>query len=146
MWANKYAKQNGFTIIELVIVVVVIAILTAVISVGFRGVQHNAANSVTMDAARKASDAVWTSLVLNPGQPVAIPADFKASEDIQVTLTALSGEHYSGLSPIQNGVLFYTICTELIADPQYSVIHAREGGGTSSVVMRCDDSIAANKL
>ena len=146
MWAYRYKQPNGFTVVELLIVIIVVAILTAIVTVAFRGVQRNAANSVTMDTIKKASDAVRVQRTFNRDAPAAIPTDVKSPDSVNLTLTMVSGEHYSGLSPVQNGVLFHKICTELIADPQYSVIHAREGGGTSSVVMRCDDSIAANKL
>lgn len=146
MWAKRYNGRNGFTIVELLVVIIVIAILAVLVVVAFREVQRNAAKSVTLDTIKKVSEAVRVEHVFNRDAPVVIPADFKQPESVEVTLKMTSGEHYSGLSPVQNGVLFHKICTELIADPQYSVIHAREGGGTSSVVMRCDDSIAANKL
>lgn len=110
------------------------------------GLLDYAANSVTMDTIKKASDAVRVQRTFNHDAPVAMPTDFRAPDSVSVTLTTISSEHYSGLSPVQNGVLFHKICTELIADPQYSVIHAREGGGTNSVVMRCDDNISAGSL
>ncbi|MGE5298733.1 MAG: hypothetical protein ACM3KF_01710 [Acidobacteriota bacterium] len=110
------------------------------------GLLDYAANSVTMDTIKKASDAVRVQRTFNRDAPAAIPTDVKSPDSVNLTLTMVDGEHYSGLSPVQNGVLFHKICTELIADPQYSVIHAREGGGTSSVVMRCDDNISGNSL
>lgn len=146
MWADRNKKPSGFTVVELLIVIVVIAILVALVTVAFRGIQHNAANSLTMDTIKKASEAVRVERVFNRDAPAAIPVDFRASDSVNLTLTNLTGEHYSGLSPVQNGVLFHKICTELIADPQYSTIHAKTGGGTSSVVMRCDDNIQAGGL
>ena len=146
MWAYRYKQPNGFTVVELLIVIIVVAILTAIVTVAFRGVQRNAANSVTMDTIKKVSDAVRVQRTFNHDAPAAIPTDVKTPDSVNLTLTMVDGEHYSGLSPVQNGVLFHKICTELIADPQYSVIHAREGGGTNSVVMRCDDNISAGSL
>ncbi|MGB4957260.1 MAG: type II secretion system protein, partial [Candidatus Saccharimonas sp.] len=46
MWAKK--KQVGFTIVELLIVIVVIAILAAIMIVAFNGVQQRARDSRRM--------------------------------------------------------------------------------------------------
>jgi prepilin-type N-terminal cleavage/methylation domain-containing protein len=43
MWANS--KNRGFTIVELLIVIVVIAILAAITVVAYNGIQQRAANS-----------------------------------------------------------------------------------------------------
>ena len=50
MWAKQ--KQNGFTIVELLIVIVVIAILAAITVVAFNGVQQRARNSQTIGAVK----------------------------------------------------------------------------------------------
>jgi len=49
MWA-KYKQQNGFTIVELLIVIVVIGILAAIVIVAYNGVQNRA-----KDASRASS-------------------------------------------------------------------------------------------
>ena len=48
-WASK--KQTGFTIVELLIVIVVIGILAAITIVAFNGIQQRAANTKTTSAA-----------------------------------------------------------------------------------------------
>ena len=50
MWAKQ--KQNGFTIVELLIVIVVIAILAAITVVAFNGVQQRARKSQTIGAVK----------------------------------------------------------------------------------------------
>src|SRR5690606_34030701 len=76
-----------------------------------------------------------------------ISEDMRTSRDVVLHFaTGYTGAHYENLSEVQNGVLFYDICEELIADAAYSEIHSADGTQTQSVVMRCDDSIAANKL
>lgn len=52
MWA-KQTRQSGFTIIELLIVIVVIGILAAITIVSFNGVQLKAQNTASVDAASK---------------------------------------------------------------------------------------------
>lgn len=47
-----WAKQKGFTIVELLIVIVVIAILAAITVVAFNGVQQRARNSQTIAAVK----------------------------------------------------------------------------------------------
>ncbi len=66
-----------------------------------------------------------------------------------IDLSAAGGEsslHYSNLSAVQNGVLFYEICEELISLEYYSTIHPLFGSGSSSVVMRCTDNINASSM
>ncbi len=50
MWAKH--KQSGFTIVELLIVIVVIAILAAITIVAFNGIQSRAKNQQTVAAVR----------------------------------------------------------------------------------------------
>jgi prepilin-type N-terminal cleavage/methylation domain-containing protein len=49
MWA-KYKKHSGFTIVELLIVIIVIAILAGLTLVAYNGVQHKAAASKTTNS------------------------------------------------------------------------------------------------
>lgn len=51
MWAHS-KKQKGFTIVELLIVIVVIAILAAITIVSFNGIQNQAKNQQTVSAVR----------------------------------------------------------------------------------------------
>lgn len=57
MWAQD--KKNGFTIVELLIVIVVIAILAAVSIVAYNGIQQRARNSQTITTAQQ-----WKKLIM----------------------------------------------------------------------------------
>jgi prepilin-type N-terminal cleavage/methylation domain-containing protein len=52
MWA-KQKQQTGFTIVELLIVIVVIAILAAITIVAYNGVQERARNTQTITAVKE---------------------------------------------------------------------------------------------
>lgn len=68
-WAQK---QTGFTIVELLIVVAVIAILASVTVVGFSGIQARSVNTARIAAARNAYQLVQAYAATNGGYP-AIP-------------------------------------------------------------------------
>ena len=66
-WAQK---QKGFTIVELLIVVVVIAILAAITIVGFTGIQDRAKQSALQSDVSQAAKKVSLSAVdLNEQYP-----------------------------------------------------------------------------
>lgn len=52
MWAKNKQKQSGFTIVELLIVIVVISILAAITVVAYNGVQQRARDSGRMQKLR----------------------------------------------------------------------------------------------
>lgn len=75
--------QKGFTIVELLIVIVVIAILAAVTVVAYNGVQNRASDSaVTSDisAMRKSLELVKVDLGRYPQAASEFPSNFKLSK------------------------------------------------------------------
>lgn len=129
------------------IVIAVIAILATITTVGFTSVRRDAANSSVVNSLKNAGETVEVELINNRKLPIGMPDSFAASDDVMVTYIPDEGTvHYSDLTPVQNGVVFYNICRELITDPAYSVIHGRDGKQTSSVVMSCDDNVNAGGM
>lgn len=64
-----YQKQRGFTIVELLIVIVVIAILAAITIVAYNGIQTRARNSQTAAAVKTYLNAFSSYVALNSAYP-----------------------------------------------------------------------------
>ncbi len=64
-WAFSYKKTNGFTIVELLIVIVVIAILAAITIVAYTGIQDRAKASTAQSASSQAAKKVASYAVDN---------------------------------------------------------------------------------
>ena len=78
MWAKN--KQSGFTIVELLIVIVVIAILASITIVAFNGIQQRARNNARISSAvaiTKAIDAYTIQTGANIPVPVCVPTGGK---------------------------------------------------------------------
>ena len=82
---TKNIKNQGFTLVELLIVIVIIAILTVVSLVAYNGLQNQAKTS----AAKSAADAVAKKAELYNTANSSYPADLS-----KLTNTADSGEPY----------------------------------------------------
>lgn len=84
---NRAHKQTGFTIVELGIVVIVIAILAAIMIVGYRGIQKNA-NDVAVMSDLESFSAVMAGATYVDGIPIigdgtpGVPS-FKPLEDLK---------------------------------------------------------------
>lgn len=137
----KYKQSDralGFTLTELIIVIVVLSMLATLAVVSYSTVRRNAANSSVINSLKNAGETVEVELIRNRKLPIGMPDNFAASPDVAVTYIPDEGTvHYSNLSSVQNGVLFYNICRELITMPEYSTIHSADGNSTQTVMMNC---------
>lgn len=110
-------QQNGFTIVELLIVIVVIGILAAITIIAFNGVQKRAIVTTLQSDLRSAATAMKLEHAVTSAYPTALPASVKMSKSVTLSLAAQGGDPvYSGLSPTQNGLLFYDTCQKLISE------------------------------
>ena len=64
-----YSRPRGFTIVELLIVIVVIAILAAISVVAYTGIQERATNATTIDAASSTFRAIQAYIAANGTYP-----------------------------------------------------------------------------
>lgn len=76
----KWARQKGFTIVELLIVIVVIAILAAITIVAYNGIQNRAKDTAVQTSVSQASRKVLAQTVLNSDEYPATLADAGVKE------------------------------------------------------------------
>ena len=99
MHTQKWAKQSGFTIVELLIVIVVIAILAAITIVSYNGIQNRAKESAAQSAASQIAKKIALWQVDNPNQAPTKLSDvgINTSNDASTTF------EYSQVSSVANG-------------------------------------------
>ena len=112
MWAKN--KQSGFTIVELLIVIVVIGILAAITIVAYNGIQERARTSSVMSALSQASKKIKTWQVDNPDIAPATLSDvgladtntvnyqYNSSNGVNYCLTAQAGSTAYYISDISS--------------------------------------------
>lgn len=125
---------NGFTIVELAIVIVVIAILASVTVVGYRGYQERAAQVAMQNDLINARDTMEIAAINLRGYPTLLPTTTETSDG--VTLNLVTSPHYSGLSDVQEGVLWVEICKDLINEDRGKGTNL--GGGTDAYITACN--------
>lgn len=121
---NKWAiKQTGFTIVELLIVIVVIAVLAAITIVAYNGIQNRAYDSAIQSdlstIAKKLEAYKLTSA--NDQYPTTLAT---AGVDISVSKSSY-GNHYLGL----HNLLYCRM-----ASGQAYAVAARSNGGTTYAI------------
>ncbi len=89
-------KQSGFTIVELLIVVVVIAILAAITIVAYNGIQNRAKNSAALSSATQVAKKIAIWQIDNPSQ---VPSDLETT-GIDTDNTSTTFEYTPGSTPI----------------------------------------------
>lgn len=106
---------HGFTIVELIITIVVIAILALIIVVGYSGATKLARSTAAKSDLTNLAASMERELQRNNAYPSTLPADFSASKGVTVSLVNTGSlPYYTSLSPVQSGVLFAAVCQRLI--------------------------------
>lgn len=113
-WAQKQKIQEGFTIVELVIVIVVIAILASISIVAYNGIQERARDSVRASDANSIMEALMVHLAFNGEFPQETATSgvggYEASTDAEGTfMEYLEGDYFSKVpvDPINTSAHYY---------------------------------------
>ncbi len=128
-------RQQGFTIVELLIVIVVIGILAAIVIVTFNGIQNRAVETAAKSDLRGAAKIMEITKTTDGLYPSTFPSEVRSSPGITLTLTESTLPYYAGLSSVQNGVLLSQICQDLINEGKGSGTNL--GGGTDNYITGC---------
>ncbi|MDB5160147.1 MAG: exported protein of unknown function [Candidatus Saccharibacteria bacterium] len=133
-----HAQKSGFTVVELIIVIAVIAILATLGIVSYSTVQRSAADKTAQSDLTLATGEMERSLQQSGGStyPTSLPTSINASPNIALTLKK-SGtiNHYSNVTAVQNGVLLAQICQDLVNEGEGKGVN--QGGVTKAFITSC---------
>jgi len=130
-------KTTGFTIVELLIVIIVIGILVAISITSYAGAQRNAGERAAQSDLRQVAVEMQLGASKNSATyPTTLPTTIQKSPNVSLTLQQ-SGTitFYSSLTAVQNGVLFAQICQNLIDEGLGKGTNA--GGGIENYMTWC---------
>ena len=118
---------KGFTIIEIAVVIIIISILATLSVASYQGLQGRAAKNTVLSDLQNAGTVVEQYALKHAGEfpdNDYLAANFNNTTDVNLSIVVSSEEEsggqtgpvYSGLTPIQNSVLFHKVCGEVTAD------------------------------
>lgn len=128
-------KQSGFTIVELLIVIVVIGILAAIVTAAYTGISNRAIATTLMSDLKQATTTMEAIKVFDGHYPTTIPSTMKSSPNVTLSLVASSLAYYSDLTAVQNGVLMAQICQDLVNEGKGRGTNL--GGGSDDYITGC---------
>lgn len=117
-------RNPGFTIVELLIVIVVISILAAITVVGYNGIQTRAENTKTISAVAAYARALQSYAAINGGYPVTgvsvfacfgSPAGGKCGNTTDAVAGACGGNSVAGTTNATFDTAIRTVLTSLPA-------------------------------
>ena len=131
-WAHN---SHGFTIVELLIVIVVIGILAAIVIVGFNGIQRQATESAAKSSLESAAKAMEITKTSDGVYPSTLPPGVRSTSGITLALVASTLPYYSNVTPVQTGVLLSQICENLVTEGLGRGLN--QGGNTDNYITGC---------
>ncbi len=133
-WAKK---QTGFTIVELLIVVVVIAILAAITIVAYSGIRNRAVNSAAQSAASSTGKKVQTYATLH-GELYPTESSYKSELNLPDSTTSASYDYFTTTDQKS----FCISVTNSATQPETAYAYTNTSGG--AVPGRCAKNLVAN--
>lgn len=125
----KHRQTSGFTVVELLVVVVLIAILAALTIVSYGSFVRTADDSATRAHLRSVADEMKIKLIDTKTYPNTLSANLTVNQNTTAQIKSVgSYPRYSNLTAVQNGTLLATICQSLIDS---GVGKAKDQAGTT---------------
>ena len=136
IYGREPSINRGFSIVELLIVIVVIAIIASLTMVTYRGVTKSAAARAAQSDLDQVATEMQKALIKTGEYPTTLPTKVEVSEPVELTMES-SGEIplYSIDSPVQNGVLLSQICQDLIDEGAGKAVN--QGGDLTDYITGC---------
>ncbi len=129
-------RAFGFTIVEILIVVIILGILAAIVTIGFSNVRRAAMLRSMQSDLKNVVTSMETKFQKTAVYPTSLPTDIKPSEGIVLSLVTSGAEpYYDIVSEVQNGVLFAGICADLVAEGLGNGVN--QGGDTEDYITGC---------
>ena len=104
MLIHKREGSKGFTIVELLIVVVIIAILAAITLVTYNGIQQRANNAAIIDAASKSLRMIQAYIAANDKYPLVFASSNGVCVTVDTGCVTSSGSPFGANSTLINNV------------------------------------------
>jgi|GEM_PF-734305 len=130
-------KQTGFTIVELLIVIVIIGILAAIVVVAYSGIQARALDTAAKSSLAQAAQSMELIKTTTGSYPTTLPDTIHSTNGITISLVVSSLPYYPGINAVQNGELVAQICQDLINEGLGN--GTNQGGGTDPYITGCGD-------
>jgi len=108
---------QGYTIVELIILILVIGILVSVSIFAYSSVQKSAAEKAVLNDLKNVAVAMQRGYQQTQAFPTTLPDDVVATKNVAVTVSrAGKTDYYRNMNAVQNGVLFSKICDDLVSE------------------------------
>lgn len=107
--SRNYRSWRGFTIVELIVVISVIAILAAIIIFSIGAWQDSVRRSSVKNDLQAAAASMESARNFATGYPTSLPSNFSPSENVSITLTVGTSAQYciDGVATQNTAVTYY---------------------------------------
>lgn len=141
-------KRNGFTIVEVIIVVVVIGILASIVALGWTSWQYRTASNAVKSDLQLAASSMQSYLNFNDYYPPNFDGTgFVSSSNVSVSLFTNTQTTlvYTGLTADQNAQLFLNTCNALL-NPLANVTTCEFEGNNNGAKVHVKGTNGANEI